>query len=139
MSSSSSAVSSSVLGTGSGKLYSLRVFVPVSHAPQVRAALGSSGAGSMGNYDSASFSWRGVGRFRPLSGATPFIGSVGSLEQVEEEAIETEIRGEYLEGCLKAIKAAHPYEHPGIHISEILKIDWASISVPSTDAAGAGK
>jgi hypothetical protein len=93
----------------------------------------------MGNYDSASFSWKGTGRFRPLSGSNPFIGRAGTLEEVEEEAIETEIQEEQLSNCLRAVKAAHPYEHPGIHISEIMKIDWSAVPVATADVAVTGK
>src|SRR6478735_7893738 len=44
------------------------VFVPVDAAEQVRAALADAGAGRVGDYDQASFSAPGQGRFRPLEG-----------------------------------------------------------------------
>ena len=50
------------------------VFVPVSAADAVRGAMAAAGAGKIGNYDSCSFSSRGIGRFRPLEGANPHIG-----------------------------------------------------------------
>ncbi len=56
------------------------VFTPLSYAQKVRSALSEAGAGSIGNYDSCSFSSRGMGRFRPLAGADPFVGSEGKLE-----------------------------------------------------------
>ena len=43
----------------------------------VRAALAEAGAGRIGDYDHASFSTPGQGRFRPLEGANPTIGAVG--------------------------------------------------------------
>ena len=108
-------------------LYSVRVFVPVTHGDAVRAALAAAGAGKFGNYDSCSFSWRGVGRFRPLKGAHPFLGTIGTIESVEEECIDTECFGHTLAPVLRAVKAAHPYEAPAIHVSEILAIDWAAL------------
>ncbi len=52
----------------------LVVFVPVADADAVRAALADAGAGRIGDYDHASFSSPGQGRFRPLEGANPAIG-----------------------------------------------------------------
>ena len=57
----------------------LTTYVPVADAETVRAALAAAGAGEIGDYDSASFTTAGEGRFRPLAGANPTIGQVGSL------------------------------------------------------------
>ncbi len=66
----------------------LVVFVPAADADAVRRALAEAGAGRIGDYDSASFTSPGEGRFRPLDGATPAIGSVGELEVVDEVRVE---------------------------------------------------
>ena len=68
------------------------VFVPADAAEQVRAALAEAGAGRIGDYDQASFSSRGEGRFRPLEGAAPAIGEVGRAEVVDEVRVETVCR-----------------------------------------------
>ena len=60
------------------------VYVPVTAAEAVRAALADAGAGAIGDYDSCSFSTPGEGRFRPLEGATPAVGEVGRPEVVDE-------------------------------------------------------
>ena len=86
------------------------VYVPESHADQVREALGKSGAGCIGNYGYCSFTTKGVGRFLPLEGANPHIGKVGALEQVPEERIETVCARAVLPQVIAAMKAAHPYE-----------------------------
>ena len=97
--------------------FALAVFVPASHSAAVRAALAASGAGSIGNYDSCTWtSTPGVGRFRPLGGARPAIGSIGELEEVLEERIETEVAAPRLPAVLAAVRAAHPYEVPAIHV-----------------------
>lgn len=102
------------------------VFVPVSHADKVRGALAEARAGHIGNYDYCSFSVKGVGRFRPLKGAKPFIGEAvahdeaGKIEEVEEEKIETICPAEKLEEVLAAVKAAHPYEEPVIDVYPLL-------------------
>ena len=107
-----------------GKIYKIIVYVPVDHAEQVREVLGKAGAGKTdnGKYDSASFSSRGIGRFRPLKGAKPAIGQIGKLEEVEEERIEAVVEGFYLQTVLDAVKKAHPYEEPGIDVIELKSI-----------------
>jgi hypothetical protein len=115
--------------------YSFVVFVPVTHAPAVRDALARAGAGAFGNYDSCSFSSVGLGRFRPLAGAKPALGRVGSLELVPEERVETEVARERLPAVLAAVRAAHPYEAPGIHVAPLL--DVAQLAAPPADALAA--
>ena len=97
--------------------YHLIVYVPLSHAAAVRSALAQSGAGAIGAYDSCSFSCRGIGRFRPLKGAKPFIGKEGSIEEVEEERIEVVVPENIeLKSVLASVRKAHPYEEPAIHV-----------------------
>ena len=76
--------------------------------------LQNAGAGKSKKYSHASFSARGIGRFKPLSGARPAIGTVGKLEEVEEEKIEVTCGKEILNEVLSAIRRAHPYEEPAI-------------------------
>ena len=71
--------------------------------------------GRSGNYDSCSFSVRGVGRFRPLAGANPHIGHVGVLE-VNEERIETEAEIGDVDVLLESVRQAHPYDVPAIDV-----------------------
>lgn len=97
-------------------LYHLIIYCPLSDADAVRKAAAEAGAGKIGDYDSCSFSARGTGRFRPLKGADPAIGSVGVLEEVEEERIEMVAPAASIGKILKAIVAAHPYEEPAIHV-----------------------
>lgn len=86
------------------------VYVPLSHADAVRAAIGEAGGGKLGNYSFCSFSTRGMGRFQPGEGAAPHIGSAGKREQVEEERIEVTCDPDVVGKVIAAIKAAHPYE-----------------------------
>jgi len=92
------------------QLLKLVVFVPVSHAEAVRESLGQSGAGYIGNYSHCTFNLKGTGAFLPLSGANPFLGNVGRLEQVDEVRIETIIKKDETERVLEAMLAVHPYE-----------------------------
>ncbi|MFA6909142.1 MAG: YqfO family protein [Patescibacteria group bacterium] len=88
----------------------LVVFVPESHADAVRDALGSAGAGKVGNYTFCSFSLHGTGRFKPEAGAHPTIGEVGKLTSVPEERIEVVCDRKLLKEVISAIKKVHPYE-----------------------------
>ena len=96
------------------------VFVPLSHAEDVLKTLAEAGAGHIGNYDSCSFSSRGIGRFRGGEGTKPFIGEPGKLEEVEEERIETICPSAILGVVLTAVKKAHPYEEPAIDVYPLL-------------------
>jgi dinuclear metal center YbgI/SA1388 family protein len=97
----------------------LVVFVPSADAEKVRTALADAGAGRIGDYDSASFSTPGEGRFRPLPGATPTIGSVGDLEVVDEVRIEVIADRRRRGDLISAMLAVHPYEEPAYDIVEL--------------------
>ncbi|HEX7740060.1 MAG TPA: Nif3-like dinuclear metal center hexameric protein [Marmoricola sp.] len=99
------------------------VFAPVADAERVRAAMTDAGAGSIGDYDSCTFTAPGEGRFRPLDGANPTIGSVGSLEVVDEVRIESVCARGLRERVLAAMLAAHPYEEPAYDVVELAGID----------------
>jgi dinuclear metal center YbgI/SA1388 family protein len=102
------------------------VFVPVDAAEQVRAALAAAGAGRVGDYDQASFSAPGQGRFRPLEGASPAIGEVGRPEIVEEVRIETVCPRHLRGAAVAAVVAAHPYEEPAYDVIELAPLDEPS-------------
>lgn len=101
------------------QLYHLLVYVPVSHADRVRAALGKAGAGRIGAYEYCSFSVKGTGRFLPMKGSKPAIGKIGKIAKVPEERIEIVVEAKMLKKVLHAVKEAHPYEEPAIHFWEM--------------------
>jgi hypothetical protein len=98
------------------KFVKIVVFVPVTDAERVREALGKAGAGNIGNYGYCSFSTKGTGRFLPGQGANPHVGTIGELEIVSEERIETICPREKLKSAIDAMKAAHPYEEVAFDI-----------------------
>ena len=91
----------------------IETFVPEPHAEKVRLALG---AGRIGKYSHCSFSAKGVGRFRPESGAKPTIGNMGKLEEVKEERITMRCERKLIKKVISAIKKAHPYEEAPIFV-----------------------
>lgn len=68
------------------------------------------GAGKIGCYDSCCFEWEGRGQFRPLDGATPYLGKVNTVEHVRELRVEMVCDDHYLEAAVDALKQSHPYE-----------------------------
>jgi len=100
----------------------LTVFVPAGDAERLRAALAAAGAGTIGDYDSASFSTPGEGRFRPLAGANPAIGEVGRLETVDEVRVEAVLARPRRAAVVAAVLAAHPYEEPAYDVVELAPV-----------------
>jgi dinuclear metal center YbgI/SA1388 family protein len=99
------------------------VFAPADAAEQVRAAINAAGAGHLGDYDSCTFSTPGEGRFRPLEGANPTIGSVGTPETVAEVRIEAVLPRHLRAQVVAALLAAHPYEEPAYDVYPLADLD----------------
>jgi len=97
----------------------LVVFVPRDAAAPVRAAIAEAGAGAIGRYDHCSFTTQGEGRFRPLDGADPAIGTIGSIEVVAEDRLEAILPRQLRTAVVAAMRAAHPYEEPAHDIIEL--------------------
>lgn len=97
----------------------LTTYVPPEHADRVRGALAEAGAGAIGDYDTCSFTTPGEGRFRPLDGASPMVGSVGRVERVVEERVEAVLPRRLRPEVVAAMLAAHPYEEPAYDVVEV--------------------
>jgi hypothetical protein len=108
-----------IASRGTEQLDKLTTYVPVLDADRVRAALARAGAGVIGDYDSASFSTPGEGRFRPREGANPTIGRVGDLEVVDEVRIECVLPRAARPRAVAAMLAEHPYEEPAYDVVEL--------------------
>lgn len=105
---------------GSSEPYDkVTVLVPADAAAPLRAAIADAGAGAIGHYDHCTFSVPGQGRFRPLEGAEPTIGTVGDLALVEEERIEAVLPRRLRRQVVAALIAAHPYEEPAYDVVEL--------------------
>ena len=120
-------------GTPTDKLV---VFVPVEKADHVRDAIAAAGAGAIGDYDHCTFSTTGEGRFRPLEGADPAIGTVGNVETVEEVRIESVLPRSRRTEVVRAMLAAHPYEEPAY---DVLELAQTEIARPGAARAGVGR
>jgi dinuclear metal center YbgI/SA1388 family protein len=92
------------------------VYVPRENAEAVQAAVFEAGAGHIGDYSHCSWSVEGIGQFLPHDGASPAIGSVGTVERVAEDRFEVVAPVRIRAAVLSAMRAAHPYEEPAFDI-----------------------
>ena len=105
--------------TAREELVKLSVFVPRGHEERVLEALFRFGGG-IGNYCDCSFRSPGTGTFRPLDGANPFVGEVGTRAEVEETRVEVLLRSDEVAAAVAALKGAHPYEEPAYDLYPLL-------------------
>ncbi|QEN17153.1 Nif3-like dinuclear metal center hexameric protein [Mycolicibacterium sp. ELW1] len=92
------------------------IFVPTADATAVRDAVFAAGAGHIGDYSHCSWSVAGAGQFLPLDGAAPAIGTIGSLERVDEDRVEVVAPARLRAQVLAAVRASHPYEEPAFDV-----------------------
>ncbi|MCI4675356.1 Nif3-like dinuclear metal center hexameric protein [Candidatus Mycolicibacterium alkanivorans] len=92
------------------------ILVPPEAAEAVRVAVFEAGAGHIGDYSHCSWSVTGRGQFLPLDGASPTIGTVGSVEHLAEERVEVIAPSRLRAQVLAAMRAAHPYEEPAFDV-----------------------
>jgi dinuclear metal center YbgI/SA1388 family protein len=106
------------------------VYVPRENAEAVQEAVFGAGAGHIGDYSHCSWSVSGIGQFLPHEGASPAVGSVGSVERVAEDRFEVVAPARARGAVLAAMRAAHPYEEPAFDIFAL---------VPPPGDAGLGR
>jgi len=99
-----------ILCKRNGELQKLVTFIPVSHAEKVRNAVFTAGAGKIGNYDSCGFNLEGLGSFRPLENANPFVGEMNKIHFEKEIRFETIFPKFLQKRIINALLESHPYE-----------------------------
>jgi dinuclear metal center YbgI/SA1388 family protein len=106
------------------------IYVPRENAEAVQAAVFDAGAGHIGDYSHCSWSVSGIGQFLPHDGASPAVGSVGTVERVDEDRFEVVAPARARAAVLAAMRAAHPYKEPAFDIFAL---------VPPPGDAGLGR
>jgi hypothetical protein len=104
-------------------MYKLVFFVPESHLDLVKAAVFNSGAGRIGHYDQCCWQVLGQGQFRPLRGATPFIGVRDQLKVLPEYRVEMVCADELIGSAISALHASHPYEEPAFDVWRLADVE----------------
>ncbi|TDH86121.1 NGG1p interacting factor NIF3, partial [Acinetobacter baumannii] len=67
---------------------------------------------------------KGIGQFKPVKGADPYIGELCELEQVDEWRVEKIVLVEKASAVAKALKASHPYEEPAFEFIQFIEVDF---------------
>jgi dinuclear metal center YbgI/SA1388 family protein len=116
--------------SAAGDLDKWVIYVPRENAEAVQEAVFQAGAGHIGDYSHCSWSVSGIGQFLPHDGASPAIGSVGTVERVPEDRFEVVAPARARGAVLAAMRAAHPYEEPAFDIFAL---------VPPPGDAGLGR
>jgi len=94
----------------SGTIKKLITCIPKDEAGQLRDALFSSGAGSIGNYDHCSFNIEGIGTFNGNENSNPIKGKKGITHHEEEVQISITY-AKHLEAIIiKTLFETHSYE-----------------------------
>ncbi|MCH2135297.1 MAG: Nif3-like dinuclear metal center hexameric protein [Phycisphaerales bacterium] len=99
-----------------GEAVKLITYAPRDAVMGIRDAVAQAGAGRIGEYDMCSTSVESVGTFRPGEGSDPTIGTHGELEFIEECRLMLPCSSEALTGAIAALRSAHPYEEPPVHV-----------------------
>ncbi|CAD6442171.1 ee3bf2cd-7fa5-4b96-9a6b-da9676843350 [Sclerotinia trifoliorum] len=103
--------------------FKLIFFVPPSGLAACKTAIFAAGAGRYpgpGNYTECCWTTIGSAQFRPGDSANPNIGSVGTLEEVQEVRFETLCVGEEtIRNAVEALKKVHPYEEPAYEVYKL--------------------
>lgn len=103
-------------------MYKITFYVPVTHVEQVKQAMFEAGAGRVGNYDCCAWQVLGVGQFRPLAGATPFIGQCEQIEHLAEYKVDMVCEEHCLMTVVQALKQAHPYEEVAYDVIQTIDV-----------------
>jgi hypothetical protein len=101
-------------------------FVPPGDTARVIDVLAAAGAGEIGAYRRCAYTSPGTGTFRPVDGARPTIGEVGTVQEVGETRVEMVVPRHRRQAVAEALRSAHPYEEPAFDVYEL-----AAMSSPS--------
>lgn len=97
-------------------------YVPETHLEITKTAIFEAGAGGMGDYQSCAWQVKGIGQFKPVGDANPFLGTVDELETIEEWRVETILDDAQAKLILQALKNSHPYEEVPYEFIQLLDI-----------------
>jgi hypothetical protein len=101
-------------------MYKLSYFVPSQAKEKTKNALFSIGVGRFNNYENCSFETKGIGQFKPINNANPYIGTKGKVEYVQEYKVEMICSDALIKKAVETLKEAHPYEEVAY---EVIKLE----------------
>lgn len=96
------------------------VSVPKENVKEIRDAICKLDVGIIGNYSCCTSSVSSLGTFKPNEKAHPYIGSLNTLECVEEEILSFLCHIDKVKKVLTELRKVHPYEEPAIDIVPLI-------------------
>ncbi len=113
--------------SGAQKLVGITYFIPPEQLESTRNAAWEAGAGKVGNYDECSALSNNLGTFRPLPGARPSVGAIGTREEAQEVRVELIAPEDRFPAVIAAIqgasKSAGGYEEVAYFVTPLLNRD----------------
>lgn len=103
----------------SATIKKLTTYVSKNEAEQLRTALFSAGAGSLGNYDNCSFNVEGIGTFKGNEKSSPIKGKKGELHFENETKITITYTKHIESKILKTLFETHSYEEVAYEITTL--------------------
>ena len=100
-------------------LRQLVTYSPITEAEKIRQALFEAGAGKIGKYEECSFNIKGLGTYKPIPGAEPYIGEIGKRQEEPEERISVIFPKHLEKKILKKLFENHPYEEVAYEIFKL--------------------
>lgn len=112
-------------------MYRISFYVPPESLEEVKEAVFTAGAGTIGNYKRCCWETRGTGQFQSFGAANPYIGKHGGLVRITEVKVEMVCEDDDVSAALSALVKAHPYEEPAYAA-------WPVFSADSFDSLHSG-
>ncbi len=100
-------------------MYKLNYFVPSKDKEKTKQALFDIGVGKIGDYECCSWESLGMGQFKPIGNANPYIGMINELERVQEYKVELICADDLICKAIKTLKETHPYEEVAYEVFKI--------------------
>ncbi len=101
---------------GTSEAVKIVTYAPRERVDCIRVAMAEAGAGRIGDYTHCSTAIESSGTFLGGEGANPAVGQPGTLESVSETRLMMVCSEAALGEAIAALRAAHPYESPPIHV-----------------------
>ncbi len=98
--------------TSSTSYVKLVVFTPVDHTELIADVIGKAGGGEIGNYEACHFYSEGMGGFKPIEGAEPYVGKIDEMTRVKEHRLEMIVPKSQAKHVVTEMLKVHPYEMP---------------------------
>ncbi|KAA9039203.1 Nif3-like dinuclear metal center hexameric protein [Ginsengibacter hankyongi] len=105
-----------VLSPKENTLKKLVTFSPNANAEEIRNALFTAGAGTIGKYSECSYNIEGMGTFKAGDEAEPYVGDIGRRHSENETRIEVIFPSYLQEQIIQSLKKSHPYEEVAFDI-----------------------